>query len=113
MASDGPPGQAGLRSPGGRVVVGRDSPRTMTSGSGSLVETLLVEIFRDVHRYAPGLGQRRATLVSGSDPRWRRLVRGGREWTLDLLERTAGKAGFAHRHFDPDEAAQRLNGILA
>jgi FkbM family methyltransferase len=77
------------------------------------METLLPEILRDAHRYAPGLDQGRATLVRTADPTWRRRIGEGRERTRNLLERAAGRAGFTHRHFDPDEAAERLQRMMS
>jgi FkbM family methyltransferase len=77
------------------------------------MEILMPEILRDAYRYAPGLGQRSATLVRSSDPAWRRLMSEGRERSRDLVERVAARAGFTHPHFDADQAAERLRWMVA
>lgn len=77
-----------------------------------LLKTLFAEIFRDTHRYAPGVDHRRPTLAGAGLPRRRRLVHSSRERTRDAIERAAMRAGFAHRHFDPVLAGERLERIV-
>jgi FkbM family methyltransferase len=74
-----------------------------------VVAELLKEVIRDAHRYAPGIEQSRAT-VAGPTPRRRRVA--ARERLRDLVERTAGRAGFSHRHFSPEVAGTRLQRLL-
>ena len=81
------------------------------STGGGLTATLLAEVLRDSHRYAPGLDQGQPTLTRRS--RGRKLLDGGRERGRDLLERAAARAGFSHQHFDAGEAARRLESVLA
>jgi FkbM family methyltransferase len=84
----------------------------MKAGAENLTEHLLAEILRHAHRYAPGTEQSRPALVPSSDSGWRRLIAQGREHSRDLVERTAARLGFSHRHFDPDVAAERLHRVL-
>jgi FkbM family methyltransferase len=79
----------------------------MSSRDG-MMPTLLAEIVRDSHRYAPGIEQRRATIVAGAGPGWRRAVTVTRERGRNMLERAASRAGFSHRHFDPQQAGERI-----
>lgn len=69
---------------------------------------LITEILRETHRYAPGLEQYRPSL--GRDPS-RRV--GPRDRVRDMVERTAGRAGFTRRHFDPAAGALRLEEVIA
>jgi FkbM family methyltransferase len=85
----------------------------MTSGANRLTSLLLEEVLRDAHRYAPGLDQRRPTITSGSPDGWRRRRTRVRERYRDLAERMAARAGFVHRHFEPEIAAARLEALLA
>ena len=84
----------------------------MTPPGSDLTELLLTEILRDAHRYAPGVEQHRPTLAARSEPAWRWAIARGRERGRDLAERTAGRLGFSHRHFDPNVAAERLQRLL-
>lgn len=81
----------------------------MNSENG-IARTLLVEVLRDAHRYAPGLETDRPTAVSRS--RGERWLVGGRERLRDGLERLAARARLTHPHFDPKVAGERLARIL-
>lgn len=72
---------------------------------------LLGEVLRDSHSYTPGHEQRVPTLRSGRSGSERLRVF-CREYARDLLERALTRAGFSHRHFDPDAAGERLRRIL-
>lgn len=85
----------------------------MMSDSEDLLGTVVSEVLRDVHRYSPGLGQRQAALIDSDDGTLRRWADLGRDRSRDLVERAAARAGFIHRHFDPEEAAARLQAIMA
>jgi FkbM family methyltransferase len=78
------------------------------SSENELMPRLLAEIVRDAHRYTPGIEQRRATTVAGLGFGRRRAVTLARERARDALERGAARVGFSRRHFDPQQAAQRL-----
>lgn len=78
------------------------------STSGGMTATLFAEILRDTHRYEPGIEQRRPTLTAPERSPWRRTARTWQERCRDLVERAAGRAGFSHRHFDPESAGERL-----
>ena len=77
-----------------------------------LVERLLVEILGESHRYAAGREPDRPTRVDRGPTRARHLVATGRDWSRDLVERTAARAGFTRRHFDPADAGRRLSAVL-
>ncbi|HEX6457323.1 MAG TPA: FkbM family methyltransferase [Thermoleophilaceae bacterium] len=78
----------------------------------SLYQQLLREVLGDAHRYAPGVEQRLPTrIAAASGPLPRRAARSGREHLRDLIERTAARAGFSRRHFDPRVAAEHLTRI--
>lgn len=77
-----------------------------------LVEAVMVEILRDAHQYAGGLEPHRATLGRSQDRSWRKPLSRGRDRVRDVVERTAARAGFSHRHFDPALGAERLRSIL-
>lgn len=81
----------------------------MTATDG-LIGSLLMEVLRDSHSYAPGIDQHRPTLLAR--PRPRELTARGREHTRDLVERAAGRAGFHRRHFDPELAARALERVI-
>lgn len=81
------------------------------TATDDFIGQLLGEVLRDSHRYAPGHEQRVPTLRPGRSSAERLWVF-CREYVRDLLERTLTRAGFSHRHFDPDMAAQRLRRIL-
>jgi FkbM family methyltransferase len=80
---------------------------------GDLIEILLAEILRDAHRYAPGVDQRRPVNVYLDERRWLRAIRRMRDHGRDLIERVGGRAGFSHRHFDPELAGERLARVIA
>jgi len=80
----------------------------MNSRSDGMMTELLAQIVRDAHRYAPGIEQRRATTVAATGSGWQRALTVGRERGRDLIERTASRAGFSRRHFDPYEAGHRI-----
>ena len=82
------------------------------SGQDGMVQELCTQILRDTHAYTPGTEPRRPTLVANGTPPWRRAASLGRERCRDLVERAAARAGFSHRHFDPDAAAGRLARLL-
>lgn len=75
-----------------------------------LTAPLLAEVLRDAYRYVPGIEPTRPTLVPR--PRSQELRTRGRERARSLLERAAALAGFHHRHFDPELAAQRLHRVI-
>lgn len=78
-----------------------------------LTSTLLEEVMRDVHRYAPGIEQKRPAIGSDATRTWRGLARQAREHCRDVLERLAARGGFSHQHFSPQSAAAALERILA
>jgi FkbM family methyltransferase len=80
----------------------------MSSDARGFLETVLEEILRDGHRYAPGVDPNLAGNAAAA-PRRAAI----RERSRDLLERAAARARFSHRHFDPRTAAQRLERIIA
>jgi FkbM family methyltransferase len=93
------------------TIVDTDATR-QGAAAPSLRDILIAEILRDSHRYAAGIEQGRPTLAGVASP-LRKPVRTLREHSRDLVERIAGRAGFARRHFDPDHGAARLGRIMA
>lgn len=85
----------------------------MSLGSSRpLISTLLEEVLRDGHRYAPGIGHRRPVAVAGDRPVWRTWAALTADRCRDGVERIAARGGFSHRHFDPRAAASALERIL-
>jgi len=80
------------------------------SKPATLIPRLLAEVLADSHRYAPGIEQRRPTLLRDRSPRG--VLRLAREGLRDVAERAAAQAGFSHRHFDPEVGARNLARIL-
>lgn len=81
----------------------------MSTARGPLLDALLTELLRDSHRYVPGLEHKRPT-TAGPPPSPAARVR---DRVRDLIERAAARAGFSHRHFDPDGAGARLARVLS
>ncbi len=79
---------------------------------GDLTELLLRELLSDVHRYVPGLEQRRPTSAGAPASARARVGTAVSERGRDLLERAAARAGWHRRHFDPADAAAQLAGVL-
>lgn len=77
-----------------------------------MTETVLSEILRDAHRYAPGIEQRRPTLGTAPASVRRHLVL-ALDRCRDVLERAASQAGFTRRHHDPAVGAAALARILS
>jgi FkbM family methyltransferase len=89
---------------------GREGAMSATAAE-SLIERLLAEVFDTAHQYAPGLDPAvpsMTPIVRG----WRPAASRWRERCRDLLERSAARAGFSHRHFDPVTAAARMRRVL-
>ncbi len=84
-----------------------------TASAGPLTARLLAEVLGDAHRYSPGLEPHRPTVVAARPPLSRRAVTAVRDRTRDRLERIAARAGFSHRHFDPERGAAALQRIVA
>ncbi len=78
----------------------------------ALIETALKEILRDAHGYVPGVEQNRPVDFPGVNDGAGRLLLRARERGRDLLERAAGRAGFSHRHFEPELASERLSRMF-
>lgn len=74
---------------------------------------LLSGLLEDCHTYRPGLDHERRYGEEAAGPAWARGPRRARERARDLVDRLARRAGFARRHFEPEEAARRLAGALA
>lgn len=80
------------------------SPASAVSGSSPVVERVLSEIVRDTHRYAPGLEPYRSSTASPAPGSLGRI----RERCRDLVERSAARAGFTRRHFDPELVTRQI-----
>jgi FkbM family methyltransferase len=78
----------------------------------SLKQTLLSEVLRDAHEYAPGVDSAHPAEVDPLELSWRRRLELVRARAADAVERSAALAGFHRRHFEPDRAAARLAAVL-
>lgn len=87
-------------------------PAGRAGPTATLFEDLFAEIMRGSHRYAPGVEQRRPTLVDSHEAIGRRTARRVREHCRNAVERLASRAGFTRRHFDPGVAGRQLATIL-
>jgi FkbM family methyltransferase len=90
------------------------SPELGPAGTGGsqFRNTLLFEVLRDCHRYAPGIGHHRPAIVDESVAPPRGRLWSALERSRDAIERLADRAGFARRHFDPAVAAEHLERYL-